>query len=267
MRVLLTNDDGIHAPGLWAVAEKLSSFASVLIVAPDREKSGIGTAVSLHRPLRIKKVKPLSGDIETYTVEGTPADCVILALETLCNRKKIDLLISGINEGSNLGHDIFISGTVGAALHGFFHGLPSFAISVAALQNVHFEPASRVAAIAASCLPDMQNSSAENFILNINLPNQPAENIRGVETTRIGKRSFTETIKEEGEGSRKLYWIRRGKEISEIEPGSDIEAMKADKISLTPIFSNMAPQPLSRFLAALTKDILKGLNIKAGAGL
>lgn len=262
MKALLTNDDGILAPGLWAMAEKMAAFARILIVAPDREKSGIGTAVSLHRPLRIKKVKPLSGEIETYTVEGTPADCVILALEVLCPDDKIDFLISGINEGSNLGHDIFISGTVGAALHGFFHGIPSCAISIGALENLHFEPASRLSAVVASSLLKTKNLNANNFILNINLPNLPPEKIKGVEITRIGRRSYTETVKEEGDGRRKYYWIKRGKEISEIEPGTDIEAVKNDKISITPIFSNMESKVLSQYLANLCKEVKKELNIK-----
>lgn len=260
--MLLTNDDGIQAPGLWAMADKMAAFARILIVAPDREKSGIGTAVSLHRPLRIKKVKPLSGEIETYTVEGTPADCVILALETLCSDDKIDLLISGINEGSNIGHDIFISGTVGAALHGFFHGIPSFAISIAALENLHFEAASRLSAVAASSLLKTQRLNKKNFILNINLPNLPPEKIKGVEITRIGRRSYTETVKEEGDGRRKYYWIRRGKEVSEIEAGTDIESIKNDKISITPIFSNMSSKSLPVYLKSLCNDIKKELNIE-----
>ena len=263
MRVLLTNDDGIHAPGLWALAETVSAFARILIVAPDREKSGIGTAVSLHRPLRIKKVKPLSGDIETYTVEGTPGDCVILALETLCSNDKIDLLISGINEGSNLGQDIFISGTVGAALHGYFHEIPSFAISVAALENLHFEAASRLAAVVASGLSGTRSVNNNNFCININLPNLPPDKIKGVEITRIGRRSYTETVKEEGDGRKKLYWIRRGKEVSEIEAGTDIEAIKNDKISITPIFSNMAREALTSYLASIRKNIKKALRIES----
>ena len=261
LRVLLTNDDGINAPGLWAVADSISSFASVLVVAPDREKSGIGTAVSLHRPLRIKQVKPLSGDFETYTVEGTPGDCVILATEVLSRNQKIDLLISGINEGSNIGHDIFISGTVGAALHGYFHGIPSFAISIAALERMHFQAASRLSSVAASSLLRARSSDVKNFIININLPNLPAEKIKGLELTRIGSRSYTETVKEEGDSRRKYYWIRRGKEISEMEPGTDIEAVKNDKISITPIFPTVFPKALSQYLKILGNDIRKELNI------
>lgn len=261
MKILLTNDDGIMAPGLWAVAEKLYAFARVLVVAPDREKSGIGTSVSLHRPLRIKKVKPLIGEIEAYTVEGTPGDCVILALEVLSTDEKIDLVISGINEGSNIGHDIFISGTVGAALHGFFHGIPSFAISVASLENLNFELASMVSVVVASSLAKTQGLNDKRFVININLPNLPREEIKGVEITRIGRRSYTETVREENNGRARYYWIKRGKEVSEIESGTDIEAIKNHKISITSIFSNMSPETLQSYLKSLRAGISEELGI------
>lgn len=262
MRVLLTNDDGIYAPGLWAQAEKLIPFSETIIVAPDREKSGIGTAVTLHRPLRANRVRPLAGEIETYAVEGTPADCVILALEALCKNKKIDLIVSGINEGSNLGHDVFISGTVGAALHGFFHGIPSIALSIASLKNLHMEVASSLGAILVSeGLLKNRALLPENFLLNINLPNLPADKIKGIEITRIGRRSYTETVKEEGDGRRRHFWIQRGQEVSEIEDGTDIMAIKNNRISLTPIFSDFFSGTSSSYLVALCNEIKKGLNL------
>lgn len=262
MRVLLTNDDGIYSPGLWAQAEKLNPLAETIIVAPDREKSGIGTAVTLHRPLRMNRVRPLVGEIETYTVEGTPADCVILALETLCKNKKLDLIVSGINEGSNLGHDVFISGTVGAALHGFFHGIPSIALSIAALKDLQLEVASGLGAILVSeWLSKNRALLPENFLLNINLPNLPADKIKGIEITRIGRRSYTETVKEEGDGRRRHFWILRGKEVSHIEDGTDIMAIKNNKISLTPVFSDSSSLPFSSHLAALCNELKKGLNL------
>lgn len=262
MRVLLTNDDGIYAPGLWALAEKLTSIAQIIVVAPDREKSGIGTAVSLHRPLRIKKVRPSIEKVECYVVDGTPADCVILALETVCSGKKIDLLVSGINEGSNLGHDIFISGTVGGALHGFFHGIPSVALSIAALENLNFEAASRAGAVLTSSLPKGPAFSGNSFILNINFPNLQPDKIKGIQITRIGRRSYTETVKEESDGKRKYFWIRRGREISELEDGTDIQALKKERISITPLFSSISTEIMSGYLAELCSEIKTELNIK-----
>jgi len=134
LRVLITNDDGIAAPGLWALAEEFNRTAEVVVVAPDREQSGVGTSVSLHSPLRVRSVRPVVPGIETYAVEGTPADSVIIALRMLL-KDKLDLVVSGINEGSNLGTDVLISGTVGAAFQAYFYGLPAIAVSVASFSD------------------------------------------------------------------------------------------------------------------------------------
>ena len=123
MRVLVTNDDGIFAPGLWILVKELKSIARVVVVAPDREQSAIGTAVTLRQPLRVQRVSPLVPGVETYSVEGTPGDSVILALGKLI-KSRVDLVISGINQGPNLGDDVLISGTVAAALQGYLRGLP-----------------------------------------------------------------------------------------------------------------------------------------------
>ena len=117
MKILVTNDDGIFAPGLWTLVKELRNIAQVVVVAPDRQQSAIGTAVTLHQPLRIQKIRPAVPEVETYSVEGTPADSVILALGKLA-KNKVDTVISGINQGPNLGNDVLISGTVGAALQG-----------------------------------------------------------------------------------------------------------------------------------------------------
>ena len=143
MRILVTNDDGIAAPGLWALVEELRSIAEVIVVAPDREQSGVGTSVTLHQPLRVRQVTPIVPGIETHVVEGTPADSVIIALRMVL-RDRLDLVVAGINEGSNLGTDVLISGTVGAAFQGYFHGLSAIAVSVASFDNLHFGPACRI---------------------------------------------------------------------------------------------------------------------------
>ena len=128
MRILATNDDGISADGLKALVGELKKIADVIVVAPDRELHGMGASVSLHEPVRVKETAPLLAGVESYAVEGTPADCVILSLGKLA-KEKIDLVVSGVNRGLNLGDDVIISGTVGAALQGFVHGLPSIAVS------------------------------------------------------------------------------------------------------------------------------------------
>ena len=141
MKILLSNDDGINSEGLWRAAQALGELGEVTIVAPDREQSGVGTSVSLHSPVRIRSVKIHDGEFDAIAVEGTPADSVILALEKVVG-KDIDLVVAGINQGSNLGEDVFISGTVGAALQGYVRGKPVVAISVTALEKVRYEVAS-----------------------------------------------------------------------------------------------------------------------------
>lgn len=235
MKILVTNDDGIYAQGLWSLVEELQKVGQVIVVAPDREQSGIGAAVTLHQPLRVNQIKSLVSGVEAYSVEGTPADSVILALSTIT--KEIDLVISGINAGSNMGDDILISGTVGAALQGYFRGFPAIALSVAALEAVHFEAAAKVAAllagkISAGVLPS-------KLLLNINLPNLPLDKIQGIELTRLGQRCYVDSIKEGNDGKRKYFWIVRGQPNWDSRQGTDIWAIEQQRISVTPLHSDL----------------------------
>jgi len=144
MKILVTNDDGILAEELGMLVKELKNIAQIVVVAPDREQSAIGTAVTLHQPLRVQKVRPMVPGVETYSVEGTPADSVILALSRLI-KDKVDLVVSGINQGLNLGNDVPISGTVGAALQGYLHGFPAFAISVERGDSLYLDTAAKLA--------------------------------------------------------------------------------------------------------------------------
>ena len=137
--ILATNDDGVYAPGLWASVQALREVGDVVVAAPDREQSGVGTAITLNNPVHVREVMPLIEGVRAYAVEGTPADSTILGVESLVG-EKIDLVVSGINPGANMGNDVFISGTVGAALQAFFRGIPAIAVSVTALKDVHFHP-------------------------------------------------------------------------------------------------------------------------------
>ena len=177
MKILVTNDDGIFADGLIALVKELNNIAQVVVVAPDRELSAMGTTVSLHQPVRVRKATPVVAGVESYAVEGTPADCVILALGKLV-KDRIDLVISGINRGANLGDDVLISGTVGAALQGSLHGLPALAISVALGDNLYFGDAAKFAALLARKIES--GVIPADICLNVNLPNLPREkNHRG----------------------------------------------------------------------------------------
>jgi 5'/3'-nucleotidase len=263
LKILVTNDDGVAARGLWALVRELRRIAEVVVVAPDRDQSGIGTAVTLHHPVRISPLPPEVSRVEAYSVEGTPADTVILALKALL-KDSVDMVFSGINEGSNLGNDVLISGTFSAALQGYFYGLPSVAISVAAIKKVRFDVAAKFGALIA------QEVAAEKmppkFLLNINLPNLPLEQIAGLEMTRLGERSYMDNIKAGHDGKRKYYWIVRGKpDWKEVE-GTDIWALGQNKISVTPLHSDLSSdihlKQLGKAYSSLFQNLKRSDEVK-----
>lgn len=238
MRVLVTNDDGIYARGLWTLVEAMRKTCEILVVAPDREQSAVGTSVTLHQPLRMKRIEPLVEGIEAYSVEGTPADSVILGLKLLA-REGVELVISGINEGLNLGNDVFISGTVGAALQGNFYEIPSIAISAALVRNrVRFEPAAAIGELLAR---HVQNEGIPpRTLLNVNLPPLSLNKIQGIEITRLGRRSYRDEIRKGNDGRRDYYWVVRGKPEWHEVKGTDIWAIRQKRISITPLRGNLA---------------------------
>ena len=230
MRILVTNDDGIHAEGLWALAGELKKVGKVTVVAPDRDQSGSGTSITLRRPLRLLKVQSRFPDVDAFSVDGTPGDSVILALRYGI-KDRVDLVVSGINEGPNLGNDVFVSGTVGAALQGYFYGIPSIAVSVAAFDDVHFSAAAVISRLIAQAI---NNGRLETHgILNVNLPNIPASGIDGIEVTGMGGRNYLDNIDPGHDGKRKYLWIVRGVPEWDVVPGSDVWALEQNKISVT----------------------------------
>lgn len=232
MRILVTNDDGVYADGLWALAKELRDVGTVTVVAPDRDQSGTGTSVTLRYPLRLTQIgSPLEG-VDAYSVEGTPADSVILALR-LAVKDGVDLIVSGINEGPNLGDDVFISGTVGAALQGNFYSIPAIALSIGAFESLHFDVAARLAKILASGLVD--RGLPRRLLLNVNVPNLPREKIEGVEVTRLGEREYADRIEPGHDGKRQYHWIMRGESKWRMVPGTDVWALKQNRISITPL--------------------------------
>jgi len=255
LRILVTNDDGFLARGLWDLARALCEVGEVCIVAPDREQSAVGSSVTLHNPLRVKEIRSPIKDVKSYLVEGTPGDCVILAMGHLLDTK-IDMVFSGINEGSNLGDDVLLSGTVGAALHGYLKGITSVAISVGALKDVHFKAASRLAVVLAPLIADLPAGT----FLNVNLPNLPLDRIQGIEVTRLGRRSYSDKIEEGHDGKRKYYWIVRGKPDWQPEKGTDIWALTKDKISITPLHSDLTSQKALSVIQDLPPALLEWLT-------
>ena len=205
MRILLTNDDGINAPGLWSAAEALNELGELTVVAPDRDLSGIGAAMTLTTILRAAEVaSPVEG-VKAYSVQGTPGDCVILATEALV-KEPFDLVVSGINQGANFGLDVINSGTVGGAFHGYFRDIPSIAVSVASLTSPRYDAAAWIThalgqAVLASPMP-------APLLLNVNLPSVGLDEIEMVQLTRLGPKAFLENVERGGDGRREFFWIR-----------------------------------------------------------
>jgi len=240
MKILVTNDDGIFADGLKALVRELKSIADIVVVAPDRELSGMGASVSLHQPVRASKVTPLADGIESYAVEGTPADCVILALGKLA-KDKVDLVVSGVNRGANLGDDVLISGTVGAALQGCLHGLPSLAISATVGDNLYFDDAAKFAALLVRKFES--GVIPPSNCLSVNLPNLPREKIKGVKITYPASRNHTNTIEERHNGKRQYYWFVRQRVNKALDEKTDAWAIEQGNISITSLLAYLGNRP------------------------
>jgi 5'-nucleotidase len=242
MKILVTNDDGIFADGLIAVVKELKKIAEVVVVAPDRELSAMGTTVSLHQPVRARPATPVADGVESYAVEGTPADCVILALGKLVS-DKIDLVVSGINRGVNLGDDVLISGTVGAALQASLHGLPALAVSAGWGDIFYFDDAARFAALMARKVET--GAIPPDVCLNVNLPNLPLEKISGVRITSPARYSHTDVIEERYNNGRSYYWFVRKRVNKAVDDSTDTWAIERGSISISPLLTSHANKPLS----------------------
>ena len=240
MNILLTNDDGIHSEGLWAIAETLSDIGSVTIVVPDRDQSGMGSSTTLLTPLTIQKNPSRVPKVtEVYTVDGRPGDCVIVANEVLMDHN-IDLLVAGINPGANLGIDVFNSGTFGAALHGYFRSINAIAVSVKYDDRpvINF-PAAKIGALVAQYVLDL--NPANKLLLNINLPPCQLDEIQGVEMTTLGGRAFGENVEEIQNGRRTHYWIKHNRAVDmEWPKGCDVDAVNRDCVSITSVYPHMS---------------------------
>jgi 5'-nucleotidase len=263
MKVLVTNDDGIHSEGLWALARELKNIGDVVVIAPDREQSAIGTAITHNQPVRVQKISPVIPGIETCSVQGTPGDCVILAVEKLY-KNDIDAVVSGINNGLNLGTDVFISGTVGAALQGFLRGLPSLAVSLSGTDKAKLDSAAKTAC----CLLDRIRSSRLSgpALLNLNLPDLHPGEIKGAKITSLATESHDNGINEGHDGRRAYFWLTRKRKISRTQPeDTDIWAVDNGYISLTPlhVYGNGASKAADGFCSdilchELVRELKKG---------
>ncbi len=257
MRILVTNDDGIHSEGLRMLVSELRNIAQVTVVTPDREQSAIGTAVTLRQVLRVYKVRPLLPRVETYTVDGTPSDSVILALGKLL-KDKVDVVVSGINQGMNLGEDTHISGTVGAALQAHLRGFPALAFSAPFSDNRHLDAAAKIAAQLAKQVA--ADSLLSNIFLNVNIPALPLSEIAGAKITRLASKSHINTVEEGSRGRHKYYWLIRQRTDKAIDDETDIWAVDQGTISITPLYTDQADGQLRPAFDKLCSELLQELK-------
>lgn len=228
--ILVTNDDGVHSAGLMALFKAMKGLSSSIVVAPDRERSASGHSLTLHRPLKVEELRE-----NVWSVNGTPTDCVAIGAEKILPERP-SLLVSGINRGPNLGDDITYSGTVSAAIEGTILSIPSFSISlcVAGRENPHYETASVFASEVARYV--IEHSLPYDTLLNVNVPNRPLGEIRGIRFTRQGKRIYSGAIKETfSPWDEKFYWIGGGSPLWEHGEDTDISAVIEGYVSITPI--------------------------------
>ncbi len=229
MRILITNDDGILAPGLLALKQALAAVGDVVAVAPERPRSACGHAVTLHKPLRLTRVKLADGS-EGRACNGTPADCVGLAVGGFAGPRP-DLVVSGINLGPNLGWDLTYSGTVAAAMEAAIHGLPSFAISVDAWEPVDFGPAAEFARYLAGVV--MEHGLPPDTLLNVNVP---VGEVQGVTVTGQGRSVYEGELEQRRDPrGRDYYWWGGGRSQEVAPAGTDSHALANGLISVTPV--------------------------------
>ncbi|WP_348675275.1 5'/3'-nucleotidase SurE [uncultured Abyssibacter sp.] len=248
MHILVSNDDGCQAPGLICLARRLRQFANVTVVAPDRNRSGASNSLTLMRPLRVHQHAD-----GTRCVDGTPTDCVHLALTGLLDEPP-DMVVSGINAGANLGDDVLYSGTVAAAMEGRFLGFPSIAVSCTAVEPKHYEAAAEVVVRLIDTLREVP--FADSTILNVNVPDRPFDALEGVVNTRLGNRHKAEpVIQDRDPKGREIFWIGPTGPELDAGPGTDFDAISRGYASVTPIQVDLtrheAIEPLGRWLPRL----------------
>lgn len=228
MRILLSNDDGYQAPGLAALHAALSQIADTIVVAPDRDRSGASNSLTLEHPIRARTAE--NGFVR---VEGTPTDCVHLAITGLLEEEP-DMVVSGINAGANMGDDVLYSGTVAAATEGRFLGYPAIAVSTTSHTPRHFATAARVAADLVARL--QQTPIPSDSILNVNVPDLPYDALKGLQATRLGHRHKAEpVVKSEDPRGRPIYWVGPAGAEQDAGPGTDFYAVRNGYVSVTPL--------------------------------
>ena len=247
MRVLITNDDGISSPGLAALVHAFEPVAEVIVVAPEHERSATGHAITLHKPLRASAAGIPGSAVRAWATNGTPADCVALGMLDLLEERP-DVVISGINVGPNMGRDLTYSGTVSGAMEGAIFRVPSIAVSIGAFRNPIFTVAAGFAVQLAQAI--LREGLPEDTLLNVNVPNLPRAEIRGVAITRQGtKRYISRLEKRSDPRGRTYYWLTGEPAPQQDEEGTDSWALAQGQISVTPIGLDLTSERLRETLS------------------
>jgi len=228
MRILISNDDGYFAPGLICLAEHLSKVADVVVVAPERDRSGASNSLTLDRPLKLRQAA--NG---FYYVNGTPTDCVHMAVTGMLDHQP-DMVVSGINAGANMGDDTIYSGTVAAAMEGFLLGIPSIAVSLVSKDFAHYETAAKVAVELVQRFAKKKHSHP--WLLNVNVPDVAHDQLQGISVTRLGKRHKAEpVVKARNPNGEVVYWVGPAGKAQDAGVGTDFHALAQQHVSLTPL--------------------------------
>lgn len=245
MNILVTNDDGINADGLWLLAEALREVGQVTVVAPDREQSGVGTSISLAKAIRLHRQPYTMAGIEAYTVEGTPGDAVIVGLAHILKGQQVDLVVSGVNHGHNTGTEVFLSGTVGAAWHGRLRGIPAIAVSAGYKTPYQggalYGMGARLAAVVARQI--RRGYLPRDLLYNINVPFCPLEAVKGVFLARTSRGQYADEVREEDDGrGRMTYFLVFRRQQVDRRHGTEAWALDKGYMTVTLLNNELAPQ-------------------------
>ena len=237
MNILVTNDDGITSGALYLLKQELQDLGRVFIVAPDRDQSATSHSLTLYRPMRIDRPEP-----DVFAVDGTPTDCVLIAAHGLID-EKIDLVVSGVNRGPNMGDDVFYSGTVAAAIEGAMQGVPGVAVSLAASGRADFQYACQFTRRLVGTV--LERGLPPKCVLNVNVPQLRDDEIKGVRVTRLGKRKYHDSLIERTDPrGRAYYWIGGDAPVWEPEEGTDFTAVDQGYVSVTPLHLDLTDTSL-----------------------
>ena len=242
--ILVTNDDGIFAPGIYALWRAMQEIGDVIVVAPDTEKSAVGHAITLIDPIRVQNVHRKDGFVG-FAVKGTPADCVKIAVRSLMETPP-DIVISGINSGANVGNDIIYSGTVSAATEGTILGIPSVAISLSAFKNREWDSSMKVAQTVTNKV--LKNGLPSEILLNVNVPNVPIESLKGYKLTKQGNSVFRDHFEKREDPRGKIYYWMTGRVVVDSDENTDSYAVHNNYVSITPIHYKLTAESFLKTL-------------------